>query len=102
MPCDAHRRINVGMAGGLLGVGGRLWGGGEQGHADSAVLKPEHPGWCVPGSCYELSVWRVIWSKLPERIIVSILTLVCVSGVQTLPVVNSWKPDLAHRSWTNG
>lgn len=64
------------MRGWREGYRGRLWGGGEQGHADSAVLKPEHPGWCVQGSRYELSVWRVIWSKLPEGIIVSILTLV--------------------------
>lgn len=64
------------MRGWREGCRGRLWGGGEQGHADVAVLKPEHPGWCVQGSRYELSVWRVIWSKLPEGIIVSILTLV--------------------------
>lgn len=68
-------RVEGLMRGWREGCRGRLWGG-EQGHADSAVLKPEHPGRCVQGSCYELSVWRVIWSKLPEGIIVSILTLV--------------------------
>lgn len=54
MPCDAHRRIDAGMAGGLGEGGG--YGEEENKVVQTAVLKPEHPGWCVQGSCYELSI----------------------------------------------